>query len=91
MADTFGAELPPIRIDDPLEEGRFLSFGDVNLQVYHTPGHSIGSICLHDQDLGLMITGDTMFAEGSFGRVDFPTGDSSKLSAVTQKDFTDRF
>lgn len=91
LADTFGAELPPMRIDDPLEEGRVLSFGDVNLHVYHTPGHSIGSICLHDQDLSLMITGDTMFAEGSFGRVDFPTGDSSKLvqslRRISQIDF----
>lgn len=79
LADSVGAELPPIRIDNPLEEGQILDFGDVSLQVYHTPGHSIGSICLYIEDLSLIITGDTMFAEGSFGRVDLPTGDSSKL------------
>ena len=79
LADTFGGELPPIRVDDALEEGQVLSFGDVDLKVYHTPGHSIGSICLHEENLRLMLTGDTMFPEGSFGRVDFPTGDPVQL------------
>lgn len=79
LADTFGGKLPPIRIDDLLEEGQVLTFGDVSLEVYHTPGHSIGSICLYSEDLSLMLTGDTMFPDGSFGRVDFPTGDPSKL------------
>jgi glyoxylase-like metal-dependent hydrolase (beta-lactamase superfamily II) len=91
LADTVGAELPPIRIDHPLEEGQTLDFGDVSLQVYHTPGHSIGSICLYAKDLGLLITGDTMFPEGSFGRVDLPTGDLSKLvqslRRISQIDF----
>jgi hydroxyacylglutathione hydrolase len=91
LANTFGAELPPIRIDDALEEGQVLTFGDVNLKVFHTPGHSIGSICLFAEDLKLLLTGDTMFPEGSFGRVDFPTGDSSKLveslGRISQIDF----
>jgi len=79
LADTFGAELDTIKIDRMLAEGDILEFGDVSLRIYHTPGHSIGSICLHEESLGIMLTGDTMFPDGSFGRVDFPTGNQAKL------------
>ena len=84
LADTFGAELPKILINEILNEGDVLRFGDLELTVYHTPGHSSGSICLSLENTGIMITGDTMFAGGSFGRVDFPTG-SSKLLVESLK------
>ncbi|MGY5852267.1 MAG: MBL fold metallo-hydrolase [Candidatus Thorarchaeota archaeon] len=79
LSDTFGVELPTINIEGVLNEGDVLSFGEVDLEVIHTPGHSSGSICLHIESLGLIITGDTLFSGGSFGRVDFPTGDPAKL------------
>jgi hydroxyacylglutathione hydrolase len=79
LADTFGTELPKISIDGVLNEGDVLNFGDMELTVYHTPGHSSGSICLSLENTGIMITGDTMFSGGSFGRVDFPTGNPKLL------------
>jgi glyoxylase-like metal-dependent hydrolase (beta-lactamase superfamily II) len=84
LADTFGAELPDISIDGILNEGDVLRFGDIRLHVLHTPGHSSGSICLRVENAGVMITGDTMFSGGSFGRVDFPTG-SPKLLVESLK------
>ncbi len=43
----------------------------------HTPGHSPGSVCFRVADLGLVFTGDTLFAggPGATGRSfsDFPT------------------
>ncbi|MHA2041683.1 MAG: MBL fold metallo-hydrolase [Candidatus Thorarchaeota archaeon] len=79
LSTTFGVELPPMKIESLLEEGQDLCLGDVCLKVYSTPGHSIGSICLHIEDQGILITGDTLFPGGSFGRVDFPTGDPNQL------------
>ncbi len=79
LAQSFGVDLPGLRIDVPLDEGQVLNLGDVRMTVLHTPGHSIGSICLMIEDLDTLITGDTMFAGGSFGRVDFPTGDPRAL------------
>ncbi|NWF96827.1 MAG: MBL fold metallo-hydrolase [Candidatus Thorarchaeota archaeon] len=91
LADTFGGTLPKFKISQPLEQDQVLSFGDIRLKVHHTPGHSIGSICLHEESLRLLITGDTMFPGGSFGRVDFPTGDPKQLveslRRVAQIDF----
>lgn len=79
LSDTFGVDLPPMRIDGILDEGSTLDFGDIKMTVFHTPGHSLGSICLSIEGTGILVTGDTLFPGGSFGRVDFPTGDSKKL------------
>jgi hydroxyacylglutathione hydrolase len=91
LSSTFGVELPSMRIDSLLEEGQELCLGDVCFKVYSTPGHSIGSICLHIEEQGILITGDTLFPGGSFGRVDFPTGSPQQLVAslkrITEWDF----
>ena len=79
LAGTFGVDLPPFKIEGLLEEGSILEFGDVKMEVYHTPGHSLGSICMMIIDTGILITGDTLFPGGSFGRTDFPTGSDRDL------------
>jgi glyoxylase-like metal-dependent hydrolase (beta-lactamase superfamily II) len=79
LSNTFGVDLPPLKIEGLLEEGTILEFGDIKLEVYHTPGHSLGSICMMILDTGILITGDTLFPGGSFGRTDFPTGSEKDL------------
>lgn len=61
-----------------VKEGDQVTFGDVSLQVIHTPGHTPGGICLYNApDL---ITGDTLFV-GGIGRTDFPGGSHQDLIA----------
>ncbi|MFW9958392.1 MAG: MBL fold metallo-hydrolase [Candidatus Odinarchaeota archaeon] len=79
LGDTFGAALPPLKIENILDEGSILDFGGVKMFVFHTPGHSEGSIVLEIENTGILLTGDTLFPGGSFGRVDFPTGNPEKL------------
>jgi glyoxylase-like metal-dependent hydrolase (beta-lactamase superfamily II) len=85
LSDTFGVDLPPLKIEGLLEDGSVLEFGDIKMQVYHTPGHSLGSICLMIMDTGILITGDTLFPGGSFGRTDFPTGSERDLVESLRK------
>ncbi|MCF8092955.1 MAG: MBL fold metallo-hydrolase [Desulfotignum sp.] len=60
-----------------------VTFGTINLQVIHTPGHSRGGICLYTK--GHLFAGDTLFA-GSIGRTDLPGGDYDTLIAsIKQK------
>ncbi len=79
LGNTFGVDLPPFKIDVKLNEADVLDFDDVKLRVFHTPGHSAGSITMEIEDTGILLTGDTLFPGGSFGRVDFPTGSPVKL------------
>lgn len=85
LSSHFGVKLPPIRIDKMLEEGDTVRFGEVSLEVLHTPGHSLGCVCMFEKSLSLMFTGDTMFPGASFGRVDFPTGSPEDLVASLKR------
>ncbi len=68
---------------NPTLEPRSLADGDVitvagtDLQVLHTPGHSPGGVCLYSPDLGVVLSGDTLFhgGPGATGRSfsHFPT------------------
>ncbi len=74
---------PPDRY---LGEGDIITFGDVSLKVFHTPGHSPGGISLATDKI--VFVGDTLFA-GSIGRTDFPGGDyEGLLRNVRNKIFT---
>ncbi len=60
-----------------LTDGQTIDVAGTRLHVLHTPGHSPGSVCLHAPDLGVVLTGDTLFrgGPGATGRSfsDFPT------------------
>lgn len=52
--------------------------GDIELQVWHTPGHSPGSLCFYWPLNKVLISGDLVF-KGGVGRTDLPGGDSRQL------------
>jgi len=58
--------------------------GSSNFKVIQTPGHTVGSICLLNQEKKIMFTGDTLFVSG-IGRTDFKYGsyESIKNSLAT--------
>jgi glyoxylase-like metal-dependent hydrolase (beta-lactamase superfamily II) len=59
-----------------LDEGQVLELLDVKLKVFHTPGHSPGSVSfLYDKHL---FGGDVLF-KLSVGRTDLPGGDTNQL------------
>jgi glyoxylase-like metal-dependent hydrolase (beta-lactamase superfamily II) len=62
---------------EPLHDGERIRVADADLQVIHTPGHSPGGVCLWSADLGVVLSGDTLFhgGPGATGRSysDFPT------------------
>ena len=73
LMKPFCGLLPKIRTADRLvRDGDSLPFGDGEIRVLHTPGHTSGSVCYLLGDL--LFTGDTLFCE-SIGRTDLPTGD----------------
>lgn len=63
--------------DRLLREGEVIRLGELELTVLHTPGHTLGGICLLCEDL--LFTGDTMF-QLSCGRTDLPGGDDAAIT-----------
>ncbi len=53
----------PVEINKALKDGDVLDFGEIVLNVVHCPGHSIGSVCLHENERKLLFTGDHVLKE----------------------------
>lgn len=79
-AIAFGWDDVSPEADRLLEDGDVVEGGGARLSVLHTPGHTIGSICLLSTqgDVHHLFSGDTLFA-GSVGRSDLPGGDARAL------------
>lgn len=76
-----------LKADGFFRDGDVLEYGGKKCRVIATPGHTVGSCCFYFEEDGLLVAGDTLFAE-SIGRTDFPTGKMRQLiSSVEEKLF----
>jgi hydroxyacylglutathione hydrolase len=77
QAQWFGVQVDrPPPVDRPLADGDMIRFGECELEVRFTPGHSPGHVILVGD--GFALVGDCVFA-GSIGRTDLPGGDFQQL------------
>lgn len=65
-----------LKHDISVSDGDKIKFGNSELSVLYTPGHSKDSMCLVGD--GKIFSGDTLFV-GTCGRVDLPGGDAREL------------
>ena len=65
-----------LKNDITVKDGDVIKFGNSELKVLHTPGHSKDSICLIGD--GKIFSGDTLFV-GNCGRIDLPGGSAKEL------------
>lgn len=64
-------ELP--EVERWLHESDAIAFGNHQLKIIHTPGHTKGSVIFYCEEEGVAFSGDTLF-QGSIGRTDLPGG-----------------
>lgn len=73
----FGIQCNPVpAIDIDLDTVESVKFGNTELSVLKTPGHTPGHVSLFSAENKALFTGDTLFRE-SIGRTDLPGGDYS--------------
>ncbi len=77
-ASVFGVQAGtmPSRIDMDLQGRDSFGFGETELRIISTPGHTPGHVCFFEPQSRTLFTGDTLFRE-SIGRTDLPGGDYS--------------
>ncbi len=66
-----------------LNDGESIRLGDIELRLINTPGHTKGSSVYLSGNVAFV--GDTVFAGGSYGRCDLPSGDYSALRRSIDK------
>jgi glyoxylase-like metal-dependent hydrolase (beta-lactamase superfamily II) len=78
---------PSPKPDRLIEEGDTLLLGTISMHILHTPGHSLGSVCLHCASEQALFDGDVLFQRG-IGRTDLPGGDwHTLMHSITGKLF----
>jgi len=80
----FSVDVPPFEVDYVLKNTESLELLGVRWALFHIPGHSPDSVCMHDAASHLLMAGDVLFAEG-VGRTDFPGGSHQRLISGIQE------
>jgi hydroxyacylglutathione hydrolase len=68
-----------IKVHRKLEGGEKLALGGIEFEVIHMPGHSAGSIGLFNNEHRLLMSGDTIYADGAIGRYDLVSANPADL------------
>lgn len=76
LGAMFGKSPAPMEVKTKLQEGDKVA----GFEVIHTPGHTVGGICLWDGET--LISGDTVFANGGFGRMDLGGSPSDMMRSL---------
>jgi len=78
ISSLFGDGGLKISADKTFKDGDIFTFGNTDLKVIHTPGHTPGGVSYYCQKDNVLFSGDTLFYL-SMGRTDFPYGDYKAL------------
>ncbi|MGL6075622.1 MAG: MBL fold metallo-hydrolase [Fimbriiglobus sp.] len=67
-AQNFHIDLPPIKVDKKLKDKEIIPVGNLELEVWHTPGHTPGQLSFK---LGkVLFSGDNIYADSCVGVID---------------------
>jgi hydroxyacylglutathione hydrolase len=87
MLDASISTTPP-EIIEHLDDGQIVRGSGMTFRCLHTPGHTMGSVCLTLEMDGappILLSGDHLFA-GSIGRTDLPGGSfESLMQSMSEK------
>lgn len=83
LGTKFGGSIDPTDVID-YSDGDVIDLGDHRLRCIETPGHTIGSISIMDEQTGALFSGDTVFIDG-VGNTIHPTGSDRMLIGSLKK------
>jgi len=89
QARMFGVKDPGIpEIDRFLPDSGSMTLSGFELQLFHTPGHSPGSLSFYNRENSIVFSGDALF-NMSIGRTDLPGGSYEELiRSIEERLFT---
>jgi glyoxylase-like metal-dependent hydrolase (beta-lactamase superfamily II) len=73
-AQNIHLDMPSVKVESRVEDGDRIRVGGLELEVWHTPGHTTGQLSFR---LGrLLFSGDNLFRDGCVGAIDAHHGSS---------------
>ncbi len=67
-AQGIDLEMPPVQCENKVKDGDTIKVGNLELEVWHTPGHTDGQLAFRMGDL--LFSGDNLFRDGTVGAID---------------------
>ena len=68
LAQGISINMPKIKIDETIGEGDVLKIGNLEIEVWHTPGHTNSQLSFR---MGkLLLSGDNIYRDGCVGNID---------------------
>jgi len=67
-AQGISIEMPLIELDRLLDDGDKIEVGEIELEVWHTPGHTVGQLAFRLDHL--LFSGDNIYRDGCVGNID---------------------
>lgn len=61
-------DMPPVKVDTLIDEGDVIKVGNLELEVWHTPGHTDSQLSFRMGDL--LFSGDNIYRDGCVGVID---------------------
>ncbi len=88
-ARQFRLDMEPVELEHTVDEGDTLRVGELELEVWHTPGHCSNQISLRMGDL--LFSADNIYRDGCVGAIDAHHGSDipafiSSLNRIRQSD-----
>lgn len=76
QAQGIREKMPPVQVDQKIAEGDRVRVGGVELEVWHTPGHTNSQLSFRLGDL--LFSGDNIYRDGCVGAIDAHHGSDLK-------------
>ena len=73
-AQDIHMEMPPVKVEHLVNDGDKIQVGSLELEVWHTPGHTDGQLSFRMGNL--LFSGDNLFRDGCVGAIDAHHGSS---------------
>jgi len=67
-AQKVSLEMPPVKIDHQVDDGDRIKVGDLELEVWSTPGHTDSQLAFRMGEL--LFSGDNIYRDGGVGAID---------------------
>ncbi|MCK4714359.1 MAG: MBL fold metallo-hydrolase, partial [Candidatus Aenigmarchaeota archaeon] len=68
----------------PLGEGT-IRWGRFELEIWHTPGHTEGSVCIFEKNYRILFSGDALFPGGAHGKTNLPGGNREQTDQTMER------
>lgn len=75
-AQNLKLEMPPVEIDHQVNDGDIIKVGSLEMEVWHTPGHTDSQLAFRLDDV--LLSGDNVYRDGCIGAIDAHHGSDIK-------------